>query len=107
MRTFQTLTGPKASPWLVKTVGALVAVVGVTLESARHRERIELDTALLSIGSAAALCAIDVRHALTGRIAKAYLVDGAAQALVLVGWLRVVCHKTPRPRTTRSASTRT
>jgi hypothetical protein len=93
MRTFQAFTGPKASPWLVKTVGALVAVVGVALESARRRDRIEFDTALLSFGSAAALCAVDVRYALTGRIAKTYLADGAAQALVLAGWIRV-CRQT-------------
>ena len=88
MRTFQTLTGPKASPWLVKTVGAVVAVVGVTLECARRRERIELDTVVLSAGSAGALCAIDIRYTLSGRIARTYLADAAAQALVLAAWLR-------------------
>jgi hypothetical protein len=35
---------------------------------------------LLSVGSAAALSAIDARYALAGRISKAYLLDAAAQA---------------------------
>jgi hypothetical protein len=35
-----------------------------------------------------ALCAIDIRYALSGRIAKTYLADAAAQALVLAAWLR-------------------
>jgi len=89
LRTFQMFTGPKASPWLVKTVGALVTVIGAALMSAQRAERVAPEIKLLSIGSAAALSVIDTRYALAGRISKAYLVDAAAQALVLVGWVRL------------------
>src|SRR3954454_14517541 len=55
LRSFQLLTGPKASPWLVKTVGALVSVIGAALLSAERAKRVTFETMLLSVGSAAAL----------------------------------------------------
>src|SRR3954452_11342983 len=88
MRSFQWVTGPKASPWLVKTFGAAIGVVGATLASAERGNRVNRDIALLSIGSALALGVLDVRYAVSGRISKIYLVDAAAQALILAGWAR-------------------
>jgi hypothetical protein len=87
IRSFEALTGPKASPWLAKTVGSLVGVIAGALALATREDRLRPDTILLSMGSAAALGAIDVRYALAGRISKVYLLDAAAQAAVLVAWL--------------------
>jgi hypothetical protein len=86
IRSFQAVTGPKASPWLVKTVGALVGVIAGSLALATRADRLRPETILLSAGSAAALGAIDARYALAGRISKVYLLDAAAQAAFVVAW---------------------
>src|SRR3954452_15733140 len=88
MRSFQRVTGPKASPWLVKTFGSAIGVVGATLASAERGDRVNRDIALLSIGSALAIGVLDTRYAVSGRISKVYLADAAAQALILAGWAR-------------------
>jgi hypothetical protein len=87
IRSFQALTGPKASPWLAKTVGALVGVIGGALALATREDRLRPETILLSVGSAAALGAIDARYALAGRISKVYLLDAVAQTALVVAWL--------------------
>jgi hypothetical protein len=85
-RSFEAVTGPKASPWLVKTFGALVAVIGAALAASLRRGASSDETRILSIGSALALGAADVRYATSGRISKVYLADAAAHAMTLAAW---------------------
>src|SRR3954454_25034649 len=85
MRSFQRVTGPKASPWLVKTFGSAIGVVGATLASAERGDRLNRDHALASIGRPLALGLLDLRYAVRKPISKVYLADAAAQALILVG----------------------
>lgn len=89
LRSFEVVTGPKRDGWLVKTVGALVTVVGGALLMAARRAatdapRAELVT--LAMGSAAALGTVDVVYASSGRIASIYLLDAVAEAVLLAGW---------------------
>ena len=51
MRTFLKVTGPKADLWLVKTVGALVTVVGTVLGLAVLRRQVTPEIALLGAGA--------------------------------------------------------
>jgi hypothetical protein len=67
MRTFEAVTGPKVDRWLVKTVGALVAV----------------------IGSAAALATIDTVYVARRRISPVYLLDAVAEIGLVAGWARL------------------
>ena len=90
MRSFQAVTGPKASPWLVKTFGALVTVMGAALAAGATREEVSAEVATLSAGSAAALAVADTRYALSGRVRRTYLIDAAAQAAILAGWARAL-----------------
>ena len=84
MRTFEAVTGPKVDRWLVKTVGVLVAVIGVSLlADARRPSR---GSALLGVGSAAALGGVDVVYALRGRISKIYLADAVVETLLVTLW---------------------
>jgi hypothetical protein len=57
--SFERVTGPKTDRWLVRTVGALTAVVGAALLVAASRRREDLATQVLAIGSAAALGMVD------------------------------------------------
>ncbi|MGK3988740.1 hypothetical protein WME99_37190 [Sorangium sp. So ce136] len=88
MSTFEKVTGPKTDRWLVKTVGALIAVVGTTLiADARRRPAAPPASKLLGVGSAIALAAIDVIYASRGRISRIYLVDAAVELGIAGAWL--------------------
>ncbi|MFS6749762.1 hypothetical protein, partial [Staphylococcus aureus] len=60
IRTFMRVTGPKTDLWLVKTVGAVVGVIGAVLTVAGARRQTAPEIPLLAVGSAAALTAVDV-----------------------------------------------
>ena len=86
IRTFMLVTGPKTDLWLVKTVGAVVAVIGAVLTVAGIRRQTTPEVPLLAVGSAAALTAIDVVYVAQGRIAPIYLLDAAGEAALIGGW---------------------
>ena len=84
MRTFEKVTGPKVDRWLVKTVGVLVAVIGVSLLADGRRP--SRGSQVLGVGSAAALGGVDVVYSLRGRISKIYLLDAVLEALLVTLW---------------------
>lgn len=86
MRTFQKVTGPKTDHWLVKTVGACVAVVGGVVGLAASRNRVTPEIALLAAGTAAALTGIDLVYVAKGRISPIYLLDAAAETALIAMW---------------------
>jgi hypothetical protein len=85
--SFQLVTGPKTDLWLVRTVGVLVAVIGLVLLSASLRRRVTAEIAMLGVGSALGLAAIDLIYALSGRISAIYLADAAVEILLAALWL--------------------
>jgi hypothetical protein len=85
LRSFEAVTGPKLEGWLVKTVGALIAVVGGTLLAAGLRRRVNPELALLATGSAASLAAVDLIYS-PQRISPVYLLDAVAEGALLTGW---------------------
>jgi hypothetical protein len=85
IESFLLVTGPKVDLWLVKTVGILVAVIGVTLISASRGRRITDDIVLLAAGSALGLAIIDVGYG--SRISPAYLADAAGEMGLIVLWI--------------------
>jgi hypothetical protein len=89
MRGFEAITGPKVDRWLVKTVGALVAVIGGGLALASRRREVAPEVAFIAAGSAAALAAIDGVYVAKGRISAAYLLDAVAELALVAGWARL------------------
>jgi uncharacterized membrane protein YhfC len=85
--SFQKITGPKTDLWLVKTVGALVTVVGAVLSLAAWQQRVSPLIRLLAIGNALALGAIDVIYVARRRIRPVYLLDALLEAAFIVAWL--------------------
>ena len=79
MHSFEFLTGPKQDIWLVRTVGAMVTVIGGSIalcagSSCRHCQNRRLGQArILWLNSALVLAAIDTIYAAKGRISKIYL----------------------------------
>src|SRR4051812_47371653 len=84
--SFMRVTGPKRDIWLVRTVSVLVTVIAAAIALAAWRREVNLPTIALAIGSAAALGAVDVIYALRGTIAKIYLADAVAEALLILAW---------------------
>jgi len=90
MPSFLAVTGPKTDLWLVRTVGALVTVIGLAIGAAATRGTDTATLATLAIGSAAALAAVDVVYVARGTIARVYLVDAAAEAILIIAWTAVL-----------------
>ncbi|NVB81266.1 MAG: hypothetical protein HOV81_22915 [Kofleriaceae bacterium] len=84
-KSFELVTGKKKEPWLVQTMGALIAAVGVTLlVGARERSR---SARTLGIASAAVLGGADLVFVGQRRISPVYLGDAAAEAALIATWL--------------------
>jgi hypothetical protein len=86
LRSFLRVTGPKRELWLLKTVSALVGVIGSALGVAAWRGRPAAETDVLAVGSAVSLAAIDVVYVARRRISPVYLLDAAVQAALLAAW---------------------
>lgn len=88
MRSFVAVTGPKTDLWLVRTVGALVAGVGIGVLRAGVRGRVPRDLRLVAVLSAAGLVAVEMPTVARGRISPIYLMDAFAEGVLLAGWAR-------------------
>lgn len=88
MRSFEAVSGPKADKWLVKTVGALLGVVGGTLLLSARHGRVTPEVRALAAGSAAVLAAVDCVYVARGRIPPIYLADAAAELGLIYQWAR-------------------
>lgn len=87
LRSFEAVTGPKPEGWLVKTVGALITVIGAVLAEAGSRRSVGLEMMVLGAGSAGALAGIDVWYAgHRRRISPIYLLDGLVQLGIVTAW---------------------
>lgn len=87
IRSFMKVTGPKTDLWLVKTVGAVVTVIGAVIAVAAWRRQFTYEILLLAVGSAGALMLIDIVYVARRVIARIYLADAALEALLIAGWL--------------------
>lgn len=85
MKSFLIVTGPKTDLWLVRTVGLILAVIGVTLIFAQVNGEINTSLIILAIGSALSLALIEVIYVARRVISPIYLGDAAAE-FVLIGW---------------------
>ena len=83
---FQAVTGAKTDLWLVYTVGVLVAVVGSVLLLAARSGRVTPEVAVLAVGTALGLAGIDAVFVARGVIAPVYLLDAAAEVLLVLWW---------------------
>ena len=87
LESFQAVTGPKTDLWLVRTVAMLVLAIGGVLLVAAARLRLTFELALLAIGSALGLAAIDIVHARADIISDVYLLDALVELLLAAGWM--------------------
>jgi hypothetical protein len=97
IETFLMVTGPKtdhlqspnptpADHWLVMTAGVLITSLGACLLTAAWRRSGTPEVAVLAVGAAAGLTAIDVIYVYRQVIEPVYLVDAAAEILLIAAW---------------------
>ncbi len=86
IQSFLKVTGSKTDVWLVKTLGVLISVIGVVLGMTGVQQSVTREMALLGVGSAAGLTAIEVIYVARRRIAPVYLLDAVAELALLIGW---------------------
>jgi hypothetical protein len=86
MPSFVAVTGPKKELWLVRAVGSLIGVIGAGLVVAAARRKSTPEVAVIGMGSAAALTAVDVVYAGKRRISPVYLLDALAEVGIIAAW---------------------
>jgi uncharacterized membrane protein HdeD (DUF308 family) len=94
MRSFEWVTGRKRDRWLVRTVGLLSMAFGVLLVRASHRGAADPG---LGVAPAAAFGASSLWYRLRGVVNASYLLDAAAEAAFLAGWMRASRGSTEEP----------
>src|SRR5262245_56602014 len=97
------VTGPKTDDWLVRMVGLLVVLIGVTLAvSVKRGATQRLEIFVLAAGATLAFSFIDIWYAVSGRISRIYLADAALE----LGLLAALVLTRSRPGHTREAPQR-
>jgi hypothetical protein len=86
LHSFLYVTGPKTDLWLVRVVGALVAVVGGVLLAAGLRENTTPEIIGLAVGGASVLMLADLWFVAEQTIAPIYLMDALVEFGLLAGW---------------------
>ena len=86
IHSFERVTGPKVDRWLVKTVGLLLAVIGVSEILAARRGEVPPSVAELGTGTALALAGIDVVYSAKRRISAMYALDALMQGGWVAAW---------------------
>jgi hypothetical protein len=75
------------------TVAVLILAICLPLLVAAWRHAISPEITLLSVASAIGLLGIDVVYVKRGTIGPIYLVDGALELILLIGWCVVLVHR--------------
>jgi len=85
--SFERVTGPKADFWLVRTVGAVLAVMGAGMLVGATRPAASPETRVMALGAAGALAAVDLVHAGRGKVSSVYLADAAVELGLAAAWI--------------------
>jgi hypothetical protein len=86
LESFEAVFGPKTDRWLVKTVGGLLVVNGVTLLGTTSSPESVAQARRLGVGTAAVLAMTDLIYVPKRQISKMYLADAAVEIGLIVAW---------------------
>jgi hypothetical protein len=89
IKSFMDVTGYKTDIWLVKTVGALLIPIGVSLLAHLFLAADRRLAIILGALTAIAFICIDFYYALTDVIPDIYLADGIIEGAFLLLWMYV------------------
>jgi hypothetical protein len=86
MRTFLMVTGPKTDLWLVKTMGVILAVIGLVLLYAWAAGAVNPPVIALAIGAGLGLAIVEMIYVSNKVISAIYLGDAVVEILLAVWW---------------------
>jgi hypothetical protein len=84
--SFMRVTGPKNDIWLVKTVSAILAAIGISLLAFFKEKKPVFSAGILGISVAIAVAAIDFYYSGNEVIKWIYAVDGVVELVFIGGW---------------------
>jgi hypothetical protein len=87
IQSFMMVTGPKTDIWLVKTVGALLIPVSLTMVAQLTMNREKIPLMILGGSTALAFICIDLYYSLNDTISDIYLADAAIEFIFIIGWI--------------------
>lgn len=87
IESFMEITGPKMDIWLVKTVGTLIAVIGLGLAISGFKKQVNFSIAFIAAASAAGLMLVDIIYVWLLVIPPVYLLDAVAELIIILLWL--------------------
>jgi hypothetical protein len=90
IKSFMLVTGPKTDIWLVKTVGALLIPVSLSMFSYLKDGSEKLPVIILGAGTAISFICIDVYYSLSDTISDIYLADAALEFIFLFAWIYIL-----------------
>jgi hypothetical protein len=90
IKSFMLITGCKHDVWLVKTVGALLIPVSLTMFSHLFFKVDHRPVFVLCVTAAIAFASIDFYYSLTDVISNIYMVDGVIQICLIVAWTWII-----------------
>jgi hypothetical protein len=90
IKSFMDVTGPKTDIWLVKTVGALLIPISLTMFFFVIVRMDNRPVALLAGTTSLAFIVIDLVYALQDVIPDIYLADAVVEMIFLLGWLCLI-----------------
>jgi hypothetical protein len=93
IKSFMLVTGYKHDVWLVKTVGALLIPVSLTMLSHLFLKVDHRPVFVLCITAGIAFASVDFYYSLTDVISDIYLMDGVIQVCLLISWTWIVVSK--------------
>lgn len=91
--SFMNITGLKTDIWLVKTVGALIIPIGLSMLCSAIRKELNLSLIIVFCGAAIGLGIIDVVYVGLNIIRPIYLADAVAEIVFSVAWAYIAISK--------------
>jgi hypothetical protein len=87
MASFLKVTGPKTDLWLVKTVGIILALIGIVLVIAQRNGDVNTSLIILAIGSALGLALVEFVYVAKRVISPIYLGDAVIELILIAWWV--------------------
>jgi hypothetical protein len=87
INSFMFITGPKTDIWLVKTVGALISLIGGIILLSAIRKKMVKELVLLAIGACIVLSFIDIYYVYNDIISPIYLIDAIGEFAFIILWI--------------------
>jgi hypothetical protein len=96
IQSFMAVSGPKTDIWLVKTVAVLLVAISLCFITHLLFTGNRWPVSILAVTCCLGFLFIDCYYSFNGVISRIYLLDAAAQIILLALWLIIIIRMTKR-----------